>query len=132
MYTDKNQVMEYLNRNGFYETFFEELSPELLNDDEVISKAIDCMQVNTSPSPLKFANPRFLQKRDFVERVLRKSIFPLRDELSIFNEDPEKIMIAVESNNLWGFKFAGPKLKNDPEFVKAVIAKGGRVLELFS
>ena len=129
MYTDKNQVMEYLNRNGFYETFFEELSPELLNDDEVISKAIDCMQVNTSPSPLKFANPRFLQKRDFVERVLRKSIFPLRDELSIFNEDPEKIMIAVESNNLWGFKFAGPKLKNDPEFVKEVIAKGGRVLD---
>jgi hypothetical protein len=127
---DKNQVMEYLSNRGFNEYFFSELSPELLNDDEVISKAIDTMTSNTAPSPLKFANPRFLQNREFVERVIRKSVFTLKDELSIFNDDPDMIMIAVEANDLWGFKFAGPKLKNDPEFVKQVIAKGGRVLDL--
>ena len=126
---DKNQVMEYLSNRGFNEYFFSELSPELLNDDEVISKAIDSMRQNTAPSPLKFANPRFLQNREFVERVIRKSVFTLKDELSIYNEDPEIIMIAVESNNTYGFQYAGPKLKNDPEFVKAVIAKGGEVLD---
>lgn len=130
MYTDKKQVLEKMESKDYSVYMLKELSPELLNDDEIISKAIELMKPNVEPTPLKYANPRFLENRDVVKRVVQKNPYTLESELKQYSEDKEMVLAGIEGNPEMGFESAGIGLKRDTEFIKDVIRKRGTCFKM--
>ncbi len=128
--SDKKFVLDAIYKNPFeVASILSCASPEILNDKEIILRALSNIRVSPSEI-LKLTEIKDFDRKTILGAVKRDGK-ALQFAPENFKNDRDIVLEAVR-NNGWAFEYASEALKNDRDIVLEVVRNNGGALKYAS